>query len=971
MPKAIKGLFWITALIWILGPNALARVNKDSILRINSQAIQLNIGQNKGLPSQVIYDIMQDASGIIWLCSNEGLLRYDGSKFRRYLPDVPSSLPGGNLKEDPYGRIWYQNFDGYCFYLEEDSLYRFNGHNPAGFQNFSLSEQHLYLIDQSGAVVAFELSNFNRVDSLIIDLRGFNDAAFWNGAYYLIENRKLWRWEINGVKTEFGLELPSAGDNYRLELHPQFLWLYEKFNRAPHYYSLDLAGDLAIFPQIRGPRQINRFHFKGDSLWLCSMEGLFTYYKNELIEYQDELIPSQVLHDRQGNRWVSSLDQGLVSYPQSASRFFPFPKLKATRMMKRYPHEGLVLSTRRGLYHFRPSSAGLELMKELDPAPGLFLFHDSVKNSLFYTSKETYFWSEWPRSPAQRLPFFIRSIARLDSQYYIFGTSQVLGIMRDPLARPGAKSSWDSLFNADKNEGDYAILVEGCRIRKIIFAPESGFAYVASNKGLFRIDQRGDSYYYKNKSQESLSVSELCQVADQLFALDYEGIVHKLQDSLTEIYRGSWRPSSVNRIFSLGDKLAILNDHKITVSYPTQAREDLSFPLLEDKEDVLDILPYEDALLVLLSNGILQIEPKLDFPSVPNDFILMSVKAKDKTLSLDRKAMLRHDENLLKFSFAYYSPWPSDLFYQLNEQGPLFPLNNSRQLILNALKSGDYKIDFFSADQTSSLGSYQFTIAAPFWLQHWFFAVVIALIGAISYYIFRRQVAALEYRNQMQTNQLLLEKERDRSTLSSIKAQMNPHFIFNALNTIQYFVFNNQREKAIRYLNKFSKLTRNILEMSERESLSIEEEVQALEVYLDLEKMRFPDQFSYHIELDSKLDKNWRIPAMMIQPYVENAIKHGLTHLKQERCLWVRFKEDLDYLAVEIEDNGIGRKRASEIQRKQNDRHRPFATRANLTRLEILNKGQKHKISLDYFDKTNSQGQATGTLLRLRIPIRS
>jgi LytS/YehU family sensor histidine kinase len=125
-----------------------------------------------------------------------------------------------------------------------------------------------------------------------------------------------------------------------------------------------------------------------------------------------------------------------------------------------------------------------------------------------------------------------------------------------------------------------------------------------------------------------------------------------------------------------------------------------------------------------------------------------------------------------------------------------------------------------------------------------------------------------------------LEKELNRSVLTSIKSQLNPHFFYNALNTIQSFVYMDDRKNASNYLGRFSKLTRTILEMSEKETISLKEEIEALTLYLELEKMRFEDSFSFEMNyqgVDAELEN---IPPMLIQPYVENAVKHGLLHKK-------------------------------------------------------------------------------------------
>jgi LytS/YehU family sensor histidine kinase len=208
--------------------------------------------------------------------------------------------------------------------------------------------------------------------------------------------------------------------------------------------------------------------------------------------------------------------------------------------------------------------------------------------------------------------------------------------------------------------------------------------------------------------------------------------------------------------------------------------------------------------------------------------------------------------------------------------------------------------------------------------------------------------------------------------LSSIRSQMNPHFLFNALNTIQSYIYLNDKKQAINYLGKFSVLTRKILEESNRETISLAEEIETLDLYLQLEKMRFENTLEYHIKLEGiRFTEQIKIPPMLIQPYVENAVKHGLMHKSNNRQLNITFKyiESDKMLEVYIEDNGIGRKRSEDINSKRNAAHRSFSTRANKTRLDILNSDRINPISIKITDKTDEFNNSTGTLVQINIPV--
>ena len=208
--------------------------------------------------------------------------------------------------------------------------------------------------------------------------------------------------------------------------------------------------------------------------------------------------------------------------------------------------------------------------------------------------------------------------------------------------------------------------------------------------------------------------------------------------------------------------------------------------------------------------------------------------------------------------------------------------------------------------------------------------------------------------------------------LESLRSQMNPHFIFNALNSIQDYILKNEKRLARDFLVKFSRLIRTFLEHSQKDLITLEEELSVLKLYLELEKDRFEHTFHYFLEVDKKLDKqSIEIPTFLIQPYIENAIKHGLLHLKGERLLHVRFiqNDDSKYLLVEIEDNGVGREASKRINDRKPLKPKSFSTKANQKRVELINKTREVPIELVIQDLFNEDRSAKGTIVKIKIPL--
>jgi LytS/YehU family sensor histidine kinase len=207
--------------------------------------------------------------------------------------------------------------------------------------------------------------------------------------------------------------------------------------------------------------------------------------------------------------------------------------------------------------------------------------------------------------------------------------------------------------------------------------------------------------------------------------------------------------------------------------------------------------------------------------------------------------------------------------------------------------------------------------------------------------------------------------------LQSLRAQMNPHFIFNSLNSIQHLVIKNESQQAFSYLSKFSKLLRMILETSDKPYILLEKEVEVLKLYLELEKLRFDSQFTTYFELEDEAEwADLKIPTLMLQPYVENAIWHGLLPKEGEKKLWIRVKVRDGYLLLEIEDNGIGRKKSGEIKSLQSVKYESRSTIINENRLNLIEERYRDFSRIEFVD-LELGGRASGTLVKLTFPIQA
>jgi LytS/YehU family sensor histidine kinase len=198
---------------------------------------------------------------------------------------------------------------------------------------------------------------------------------------------------------------------------------------------------------------------------------------------------------------------------------------------------------------------------------------------------------------------------------------------------------------------------------------------------------------------------------------------------------------------------------------------------------------------------------------------------------------------------------------------------------------------------------------------------------------------------------------------------MNPHFLFNSLNSIKYFALSKSKEETAAYLSKFSLLVRSILNNSKSRTISLKDELDALQLYIEIEHLRLDGKFDYAIDIDSSIHiKHAQIPPMILQPYVENAIWHGLMHKEGSGKLMVQVKEMGHQIQCIIEDNGIGRAHAALYRGKGMDHKKPVGMQITSDRIALINRIYQVDTQLDIIDLTNSDGQATGTRVVINIP---
>ena len=393
--------------------------------------------------------------------------------------------------------------------------------------------------------------------------------------------------------------------------------------------------------------------------------------------------------------------------------------------------------------------------------------------------------------------------------------------------------------------------------------------------------------------------------------------------------------------------------------------------------------------------GLDRINPKSYSSVISPSVYLRSISVNQKPYALTTNAdqldelSLKYNQNNLRIEMGiidFFSKQKGQIRYKLERNSKPGDWEYSMDHIIRYedLQPGSYKLITQAANSNSEFNSperiFKINISPPFWQTWWFRAIALIFLIDLIYSIvrwrmrqkFKLQIERSEKETQMaemrqKTAELLQQKTE--LEMQALRAQMNPHFIFNSLNSINRFILQNNKAQASEYLTKFSKLVRLILQNSQASLISLESELQALELYLDLEALRFDYRFGYKISVPKDLDiEALKVPPLIIQPYTENAIWHGLMHKEDKGQLDIEVSEEGDHLYFKIADNGVGRKQAAAMASKSATKHKSMGLRITQERIAILQKVNGES-PVKIIDLENADGSAAGTEVIIKMPV--
>jgi ligand-binding sensor domain-containing protein len=967
----------------------------------------------KGLPTSEIQAIHQDELGYLWLATPSGLLRYDGYIFHHYT--TADGLAGNDIRqiyEDKKNRFWllsaasgltiWQNSTFAPHRLSKSLQTLAKGREVASFDIdagdtlwVSLRQQPPFAPDYRLYFAAEKDSIWQVYDSINLQANApFSAVYLYNIPKSLLrepkpfllgaaaENKIAARaigLNLATTKADF-LQLSNSGDCHCAWHKANLYCINQKY-----WAVFSRLGELVqadSFQQESLPIIQNFYIDQKGQAWAATAKGAYMWANPKLADAPSRYFAGydvrQVRQDREGNYWLATWGDGLI--------FMPYLHIQV-QAVSPYAHQNHILSL---LYSppFVQALSSVGMVYKLSPQTVLPTYYNQSATAAraWYQDKERQqihigngksieeatgnaAWAWWKPEAGE---INARAFAALDKNTLFVAAN--FGFMRvDMLTHQNQWQSSQIGFNQLVND-------------ILVWTKDS--IYLATAAGLYLYIPAAQTINLADTSQAaSAPIRQLHRFGNTLIlATDGAGIWYKDIDKAAN----HWAQISISTGLSSNFVRKVLaKNNNIWWVATNRGLDKIVWPsaanLTKPKEiinyshrnglpnsSINDILATDEGRLWLATDaGIVsfmpqQLEQAAAQKAPPVHISHIAVNGQERLLS-DTLSMDYWQNNIqIQYLGIHFRERGRLLYrYRLDGLDTAWIESHERSIQYTNLPAGDYV--FWVSTQAND-GSWhpnpakiQFSIRQPFWKTNIFLAAVaggIFLFFLLFIWQFRR-------RSRIQ-RQLWASKQ------NALHAQMNPHFIFNAMNSILYFVRQNDKRQATAFLASFSSLIRRILDNSKRSLISLSEEIDTLQRYLELEKLRLSnptDNFKIEVSPDINTE-TWQLPPMLIQPLIENSIMHGLLPKTEgERRLLVSMQVVRKKLCVTVEDNGIGRKAAGEIRSRRNITHTSYGAENITQRLKLLNQIYKKSISIEIQDLFDADNIAAGTKIIVWIPL--
>ncbi len=934
------------------------------------------------LPDVEFYDVAEDSQNYIWLAADKGLYRYDGKSYQHFSNPEQKSNSLFQLKFDTEGTLWCNNIYGQFFYIENDSLklfYDASSMVKGQLSPYVVTQKYIriftptgiYDIDRKSKNVTkifngFCISNANK--------KGINYTFVINVESNLKKHRI---YKFNGNKSTKILEIDSLK-----HIQSPMLFAFEKAqffihknNKGNIIYIIDSIENTAqkiLTPvQLKNETIYKLLSFEGE-YWFLTSAGVFVFkLEGNSLMFKEQLFKTEAITDVQldfnDNYWFTTLYNGVFVSPNLSIRRVDINRAgtKITASCSLQDNQ-FVLGTNNSLLLFYEND---RLVKTLQ-LPG-----KKIVGNLYFDVENQYLIVSINASDSFVLDLKTgntddftntfsgaKTFSKIDTNTLFYGNYRQGIVYKTPFELPDKKIIRDSRVNTS-----------------IVTNNNLFVSYIDS---FYKYDVNTFAFEEIKFNSKSLLVNSIAAYNNSIWlATQHYGLLRYENDSLVKSRFQLGENLQINKI-KCDDELLWISTDTGLIQYNTKTNLSKSFSAQDGLNTTLkDFLILQDKIIITFPNGFYVLTKNEDlFKSFKTSAVrIETLSINDRDTLVQTNYKLPHILNNIGIKFnsnGFQANQHVNYHYRVKEidtNWQSIPLN-THFVNFNSLASGKYTFEL-KAQNVSAVSPVfarpiSFEIAKPFWETYWFFGLVLLTAFGVIRLYFRNRLKQKEAQRIAEIDKILIDKKITNLRLENLRSQMNPHFIFNALNSIQDYIISNEKELASSYLVTFSRLIRMYLDYSQQNEISLQEEFNALKLYLELEKVRFEDELEYKIEIDKKLEANQiNVPSLFIQPYVENALKHGLLHKKTDRKLRVEAKVlQQNILQITVEDNGIGRVQSEKLKRS-NHQHKPFATKANQERVHLYKNSLKRNITIAIEDLYNANQTALGTKVVIRMPI--
>lgn len=935
-----------------------------------------------GLKTSVIYCIQQDRLGYIWIGTDAGVARYDGYEFIFYTTaDGLSDNEVFQIREDQQGRLWFLTYNGRLSIYDHGRI--LNAGDLPALNSIAAGSMSMGWAQQGDSIwyVSRQTAYLFVKDQLKIrlparELLHVADAAFadivrHNNTFLLISTK--------GIYDPAGKHLTHFPDGEpSLPVSKTILCSGNLFYHNDNYLLKYNIGQKQ-FSRFSSPdgEPISAVHYQAASglILLATSKTVFTFNpdNNQFIRLFDASVPFScyLYADRYKNFWMASQNQGLwIHRPNYVHSFLPqtdFQTIEAYTLGQSNGHiyagfiNGEFMEWKNGRAHWRNSllPAGLNktygfesLRGELFALAGSRLIEVTSGKSILY-------------------PGSVKAIATKGDTAYVGLSFSVNAIaISEILTR-------DKL-NAEKLSG--APYVYNKRVYSLLV--NSDTLWLGSDEGLFYYTGTGVATAYpvhhpvlKSKVTKIVATT----TGALLFSTAGRGVgVVKNGACFTIDINQGLSSNNCNSLFTDSDStIWVATDRGIsricyqwTGNRPQCRIKNYSARDGLPSDVVNDILVQSDTVWLATNRGVSYFREDSIQHSAPPDIIIEQVFVNGNIRKPFTFLQLASSENNLRIDFTALSfslQNNTEYAYMLEGADTSWSYSSARRIQYSNLAPGQYTFRVVAGNPYTATGKIQtfsFHIRQPFWKSQVFIIACILFAIVIATGITLLRIRSIRKKHLLEQTALQLNKEKAELEQKAAALQMNPHFVFNAMNAIKGYYASGDMEGGHNYISRFAGLMRMILEKNALPLISLQDEITMLNLYLELAALQRPGKFDYKITSPEIVapQKIW-FPPMLIQPFVENAVLHGVAPLTNGGMIWIDFELEDDMLVCRIKDNGVGLQKSAGLNRYK--LHSSKGINITRQRLQLLHANSQLSVT-EYPDQN---GKVAGTIAMIRFPV--